>query len=107
MFTLVLGGAIFIAVFNLWASFYGLVEDLQGYYLADINIGFNRSYRLTELASLTQSVPGVESAEGWLQINGTFMREKEGTETEVILLAPPSTSTRRTAEGSVKSSAGT
>ncbi|HXQ37682.1 MAG TPA: FtsX-like permease family protein, partial [Anaerolineales bacterium] len=41
LFTLVLGGAVFIAVYNLWASFDKVIEDIQGYFLADINISFN------------------------------------------------------------------
>jgi putative ABC transport system permease protein len=93
LFTLVLGGAVFIAVFNLWASFYRVVDDLQGYFLADVNIQFSHSYRLAEIASLTQSVPGVESVEGWLQYGGTLVREKDETESQVTLIAPPSTST--------------
>ena len=40
LFTLVLGGAIFIGVYNLWASFDKVIEDIQGYFLADINISF-------------------------------------------------------------------
>lgn len=40
LFTLVLGGAVFIAVYNLWASFDKTIEDIQGYFLADINISF-------------------------------------------------------------------
>jgi putative ABC transport system permease protein len=93
LFTLVLGGAIFIAVFNLWASFYRLVEDFQGYYLADVNIQFNRSYRLAEITSLTQNVPGVESVEGWLQYEGMLVRNQDERESKVTLIAPPSTST--------------
>ena len=93
LFTLVLGGAIFIAVFNLWASFYSLVEDLQGYFLADVNIQFSRSYRITELTDLTQNVPGVESVEGWLQYDGTLIRNQDESESKVTLIAPPSTST--------------
>ncbi|HLO33368.1 MAG TPA: ABC transporter permease [Anaerolineales bacterium] len=93
LFSLVLGGAVFIAVFNLWASFDRVVEDLQGYFLADVNIEFSRSYRLNEVASMAELVPGVESVEGWLQYGGTLVRQKNETETQVTLIAPPSTST--------------
>ncbi len=93
LFTLVLGGAIFIAVFNLWASFDKIIEELQGYFLADVNIGFSRSYRLEEVASLAETVPGVESVEGWLDYSATLVRKKDQTETKVGFIAPPSTST--------------
>jgi putative ABC transport system permease protein len=93
LFTLVLGGAVFISVFNLWASFDGMIEDLGGYFLADVNIEFSRSYRLDEVASLAENVPGVESVEGWLMYSGTLVNQKDETETEVEFFAPPSTST--------------
>ena len=45
LFSLVLGGAIFIGVYNLWASFDKTIEDIQGYFMADINVSFGRYYR--------------------------------------------------------------
>jgi len=93
LFTLVLAGAVFISVFNLWASLDRIIEELQGYFLADVNITFSRSYRLEEVASLAENVPGVEGAEGWLEYIGTLVRKEDQTETDVALIAPPSTST--------------
>ena len=60
LFTLVLAGAIFISVYNLWASFDKVINDIQGYFLADINISFDRAYRFDKVAALARSVPGVE-----------------------------------------------
>src|SRR4030067_1440263 len=54
LFTLVLGGAIFIAVFNLWASFDKTMRDIQGYFLADINMSFGRSYRFQKGSLLAE-----------------------------------------------------
>jgi len=54
LFTLVLGGAIFIAVNNLGASFDKVIEDFQGYYLADVTISFDRSYRLDKVAAMAK-----------------------------------------------------
>jgi hypothetical protein len=65
LFTLVLGGAIFIGIYNLWASFDQAIHDAQGYFLADINTSFGRYYRYAEVASIAESVPGVASVEGW------------------------------------------
>jgi len=45
LFTLVLAGAIFISIYNLWASFDQVIQDIQGYFLADINVSFSRGYR--------------------------------------------------------------
>jgi putative ABC transport system permease protein len=93
LFTLVLAGAIFIAVYNLWASFDKVINDIQGYFLADINISFNRAYRFDEVSAIAESVPGVESVEGWLQYGGTLISDDEAAGTQIIFVAPPSTST--------------
>jgi putative ABC transport system permease protein len=93
LFTLVLGGAIFIAVFNLWASFDQAMINVQGYFLADINIPFGRSYRLEEVASIAQGVTGVSSVEGWAGYGGTLIMDREKAGTQIVFTAPPSTST--------------
>jgi putative ABC transport system permease protein len=93
LFSLVLGGAIFIGVYNLWASFDKTIEDVQGYFLADVNIPFGRYYRLDEIAPLAESVPGVVSVEGWGQAGGTLIRNRQEAGTQVIFEAPPSDST--------------
>jgi putative ABC transport system permease protein len=92
LITLVLAGAIFISVYNLWASFYKVIDDFQGYYLSDINIGFNRAYRFSKVATIAESVSGVEQVEGWLEFNGTVIRNKEDKGIQVAFVAPPSTS---------------
>jgi putative ABC transport system permease protein len=92
LFTLVLAGAVFISVFNLRASFYKVIDELSGYYLADVIINFNRLYRLDQIAPLAESVPGVEGAEGWLETSGTLVRGDDKSETQVYLVAPPSSS---------------
>ena len=93
LFTLVLGGAIFIGVYNLWASFDKTIRDIQGYFLADINISFGRYYRFDEVAPIAQNIPGVSSVEGWTEYPGTLISEKEGAGTQILFVAPPSTST--------------
>jgi putative ABC transport system permease protein len=94
LFTLILGGAIFIGVFNLWASFDKTIKDIQGYFLADINISFGRYYRFDEVAKIAQSVPGVTSVEGWTEYPGTLVSEdKDAAGTQILFVAPPSTST--------------
>ena len=94
LFTLVLAGAIFIGVYNLWASFDQVIHDIQGYFLADINISFNRSYRFDKVSAMAESVPGVKSVEGWLEYPGTLIRNKDETGTQILFVAPPSNSTR-------------
>lgn len=93
LFTLVLGGAIFIGVYNLWASFDKTIQDIQGYFLADINISFGRYYRFEEVAEIAESVPGVSSVEGWTEYPGTLIMDEEESGTQILFVAPPSTST--------------
>jgi putative ABC transport system permease protein len=93
LFSLVLGGAIFIGVFNLWASFDKSIEDAQGYFLSDINVSFGRYYRYDEVAPLTESIPGVSSVEGWTEYPGTLVSDKDAAGTQILFVAPPSTST--------------
>lgn len=93
LFTLVLGGAIFIGVYNLWASFDQVIEDIQGYFLADINISFDKGYRYDKVANIAMSVPGVEGAEGWLEWTGTLEMSGKDKGTQILFVAPPSTST--------------
>jgi putative ABC transport system permease protein len=93
LFTLVLGGAIFIGVYNLWASFDKTIEDIQGYFLADINMSFGRYYRYDEVASLAKNVPGVSSVEGWTEYAGTLISDEKQAGTQILFVAPPSTST--------------
>ncbi|MBN8579612.1 MAG: FtsX-like permease family protein [Anaerolineae bacterium] len=92
LFTLVLGGAVFIAVYNLWESFDQVIEDIQGYFLADINISFDRGYRYDKVANIAMSIPGVEGAEGWLEYTGTLQSDEEEAGTQILFVAPPSTS---------------
>jgi putative ABC transport system permease protein len=94
LITLVLAGAIFIGVYNLWASFDKVIEDIQGYFLADINMSFGRYYRFDEVAAIAESVPGVSSVEGWTEYSGTLITGKPGDGgTQIMFVAPPSTST--------------
>jgi putative ABC transport system permease protein len=93
LFTLVLAGAVFIAVYNLWASFDKVMQDIQGYFLADINISFDRGYRFDKVAGIAQGVPEVESVEGWLEYPGTLKMGDDEAGTQILFVAPPSTST--------------
>ncbi|MFZ5822552.1 MAG: ABC transporter permease [Chloroflexota bacterium] len=93
LFTLVLGGAIFIAVYNLWASFDKTLHDIEGYFLADINVSFNHAYRFDKVANIALGIPGVESVEGWLEYPGTLKMDDEEAGKQILFVAPPSTST--------------
>jgi len=92
LFALVLGGSIFIGVFSTRAAFEKLIEDVQGYFLSDVNISFSRYYRFDEVAPIALGNPGVSSAEGWLDYPGTLITDKDEAGTQISLTGlPPDT----------------
>ena len=93
LFTLVLAGAVFIGVYNLWSSFDKVINDVQGYFLADINMVFSRPYRFDRVAEMAESIPGVEDTEGWLEYPATLISDADGAGTQIAFVAPPSDST--------------
>ncbi len=93
LFALMLGGAVFIAVFNLWQTFDQTMQEVQGYFLADINISFTGLYHFDEVKSIAMSDPGVVAVEGWTVTNAEVMSADGETSNEVLFVAPPSTST--------------
>jgi putative ABC transport system permease protein len=93
LFTLVLAGAVFIGVYNLWNSFDKVINDVQGYFLSDINVVFSQAYRYEEVAEMAESLPGVEGTEGWLEYPATLMSDADGAGTQIAFVAPPFDST--------------
>ena len=91
--TLTLGGAIFIAVFNLWGAMDMTMQQIEGYFMADVNIHFTRSYRLQRVEQLVMSVPGVVGFEGWKSANGQVLSADKKSGVDVSFLAPPTNST--------------
>jgi len=91
--TLTLGGAIFIAVFNLWTAFDILMVEIQGYVLSDVNITFERAYRMQKLEPLLMDIPGVATVEGWGISDAQFLSRDKSSSVEVFFFAPPAGST--------------
>ena len=88
LFTLTLGGAVFIAVFNSQASVNRASERTTRYFGADVNLDFAQSYRVEEVIREAMMVPGVErvevwkvtGAEGGRHQNGALSDEEDGGE---------------------------
>ena len=90
---LLLGGAIFIAVFNLWLSFDQTMRDVQGYFLADINFTFTGPHYLEDVRSIAMKNPSVTGVEGWMTADAQVLSADGKNSNEVAFLAPPSNST--------------
>lgn len=92
LFTLVLAGALFIGVYNLWASFDKAISEISRYVLSDINVSLDHAYRFDKVGPVVQNIPGVVAVEGWLQYGGTLTVPGEEAGRQVLFYAPPSDS---------------
>jgi putative ABC transport system permease protein len=92
LFTLVLAGALFVSVFNLRESFAKIIHEIEGYFIADIRVDFDRAHRLDQVGPMAERVPGVQSVEGWLEYFGTYFADPKAAGTQIAFVAPPSDS---------------
>lgn len=92
LFTLTMGGAIFIAVFNVRTTLHDYIGAIGQYFRADVTLDFDQPYRLREVEQFALQVPGVRDAEGW-QFLGTELLNENGAVVENLnVLAPPADS---------------
>ncbi|MBI2332711.1 MAG: ABC transporter permease [Chloroflexi bacterium] len=92
LFTLTMGGAIFISVFNVRTSLREYVNQIGSYFRADVTLDFDSPYRINEVEKFASQIEGVERVEGW-QFIGTELLYPDGTVADnVNLLAPPANS---------------
>jgi len=92
LFTLTMGGAIFIAVFNVRVSLYDYMGSIGQYFRADVTVDFDEAYRLREVEQYLMQVDGVEFVEGW-QFASVEALLPDGTVADnITLLAPPAES---------------
>lgn len=90
LITLSLGGAVFIATFNVRASIDMYIEKVSKYLLADISLDFDRSYQINEIQRLAQTVPGVAVVEPRGGVSCQLLNDEgEGAESVEMVGAPP------------------
>jgi putative ABC transport system permease protein len=92
LFTLTMGGAIFIAVFNVRVTLHDYIGQIGNYFLADVTLDFNRLYRLHEVELAASRVPGVVSVEGWAYASAEVLYPDGTTAENLTVLAPPADS---------------
>ncbi len=90
LFTLSLGGAIFITVLSVRASLFLTIEQIADYWQQDVTLDLQRPYRLQQLQDEVRRMPNVAASEGWL-IHPTFYIRPDGqeAETNVTMFAVP------------------
>ncbi|MBN2148784.1 MAG: ABC transporter permease [Anaerolineales bacterium] len=89
LFTLTMGGAIFIAVFNVSETLDQYIGRIGDYFLADVTLNFDRPYRLSEIERVAMQVPNVVSVEGWAFISGEVLYPDGRVAENINILAPP------------------
>jgi putative ABC transport system permease protein len=93
VFTLTLAGAVFIAVMNMYASFNVMIPKTLGYILSDVNVYFQRAYRMQKIEPMVMRVPGVVKVEGWAMLTANALAPDKQTAVDVIMIGPPNGST--------------
>ena len=92
LFTLTMGGAIFVSVFNVRVSLRNYVQVVGNYFLADVTIGFAKPYRLNEVEQFALTDPRVASVEGWAFASAEILDVDGSNADNMDILAPPAES---------------
>jgi putative ABC transport system permease protein len=93
LFTLIVAGAIFIAVFNVRYSLNGFMDMLGQHFMADVTVAFSEPYRTEQVEQVAYQIPGVEYIEGWGGATGEIVDENDDKVSNIIFIAPPGKST--------------
>ncbi len=91
--TLVLAGAIFIAVFNIRASFNFALKEALGYFLSDVNVALYDMAHIGQVEELMMQVPHIQKVEPWATMPARILSEDKSTATEIMVWGAPENST--------------
>jgi putative ABC transport system permease protein len=89
LFTLTMGGAIFIAVFNVQYTLNQYIEQIGKYFIADVTLDFDTPYRLKEIELAGLRVDGVLEVEGWAYASAEVFDSNHAATGNLAILAPP------------------
>lgn len=89
LITLILGGSIFIATFNVSQSIEDYVFRLGKYFVADINLTLSTPSSIAEMNQILTRIPGVVSVEGWAGARAEMILPDGTVGENVMLQAPP------------------
>lgn len=92
LFTLTIGGAIFISVFNVRATLHDYIGQIGKYFRADVTLDFDRPYRLKEVEMAAMGIEGVTKVEGWQFVSVELLDNDENVVENITLLSPPAMS---------------
>lgn len=89
LFTLTMGGAIFIAVFNVRVTLFDYIDAVGNYFKDDVTVTFDRPYRLDKVNAAVMAYPGVEQVEGWAYANAEVLYPDQTAGDNLVIMAPP------------------
>lgn len=92
LFTLTMGGAIFIAVFNVRVTLHDYIGQIGNYFVADVSVDFTKPYRLTEIAQTVAKVNGIQRVEGWQFVSGELLDDHKQVLENINVFGPPANS---------------
>ncbi|PKN93574.1 MAG: hypothetical protein CVU44_09510 [Chloroflexi bacterium HGW-Chloroflexi-6] len=92
LFTLTMGGAIFVSVFNVRATLFDYMDNVGNYFVADVTLDFDQPYRLSEIEQVARQVPGVMEVEGWAFATAEVLYPDGTIAENLTVLAPPAES---------------
>ncbi len=92
LFTLTMGGAIFIAVFNVRVTLHDYIGAISRYFVADVSLDFDAPYRLSEMEQAVMKVDGVTRVEGWQFVSGELLDGTGMVLENLNVFAPPAES---------------
>jgi putative ABC transport system permease protein len=89
LFTLTTAGAIFIAVFNVRSSMSDFIDLLAQHFQADITLGFNQPYPISQIERVVLPIPGVVDMEGWGVASVEVLAPDDSVIENISIVAPP------------------
>ncbi len=92
LFTLTMGGAIFIAVFNVRVSLHDYMSAIGKYFRADVTVDFDKPYRVREVEQFAMQNPDVVAVEGWQFLSMEILYPDGSIAENVNVFAPPANS---------------
>ena len=92
LFTLTMGGAIFIAVFNVRTTLHDYIGSIGKYFAADISLDFDKPYRLREVEQTAMQVDGIVGVEGWQFVSGELLDANGDVFENINIFGPPADS---------------
>jgi putative ABC transport system permease protein len=89
LITLTLGGAIFIATFNVQIALTKYTEQVAQYFLADVNLDFVKPYRISKIQEELSMIQEIKQVEGWSFAPSQVILENGQIGDSVQLIGPP------------------